>query len=64
MKKVTINIKAKFGSKFQEQFAGDSLLGMIKAWETYVRNAHKKNEVEALIDDSPALHLVWFEWKK
>lgn len=64
MKTVKIQIDADFGSKFQEQFARDSLMAQLKAWRIFLNNAHKKNDVDIEIDEVPIQNLEWFNWRK
>jgi len=64
MKEIKIEINGKFGSKFQEQFARDSLMGILKAWKSFVSNAHKKNDICIEINNSNINHLEWFDWHK
>lgn len=51
MKTIEIEISGKFGSKFQEKFAIDSLLGILRAWGNFVKNTHKDNEVSISLTD-------------
>jgi len=64
MKKVTIEVSAKFGSKFQEHVARDSLFMALKTWRLFVHGNHKKNEIELKINGVPIQHLEFFFWNK
>lgn len=64
MKEVTIKISAKFGSKFQEQFARDSLMAVFRSWRTFLNTTNKKNEVNIEINGQNIRHLDWFNWQK
>ena len=62
MKKATIEIRAKFGSKFQEQFARDSLFATLKAWRQFLENNHNKNDVLVVINGDNIKRMDWFVW--
>lgn len=64
MKTVKIEISGKFGSKFQEQFARDSLMGILKAWKNFLHSAHRKNEITIEINGSDSNVLDFFDWHK
>lgn len=63
MKKATIEINAKFGSKFQEQFARDCLLAILKAFKYQVNNSHARNKVEVEINGDSVNILDFFNWE-
>lgn len=63
MKKTKIEIRAKFGSKFQEQFARDSLFGVLKAWKSYLDYSHKNNDVLVVINGNSVNNLDFFNWE-
>lgn len=50
-----------FGSKFQRKFAFDTLLIMLKAWESYLKVSHKKNHIKVELDGIDINNLEWLE---
>lgn len=64
MKQVNIHIETSFGSKFQEQFARDTLLNVLKAWRSFCINSHQKNKITVEIDGAAIQHLDWFNFRK
>ena len=63
MKKATIEIRAKFGSKFQQQFARDSLFSLLEGWKHFLDNQHKENDVLVIINEQSIKTLQWFDWE-
>lgn len=64
MKRKTISIGAEFGSKFQEEFAGNSLLIALKAWQSFLIGQHKKNKISVEVGDGNFLQDIdSFEWE-
>lgn len=64
MKKASIEIRAKFGSKFQERFARDSLFTFLKGWRAFTTSTHKDNHIALKINGSHIGNLDWFNWDK
>lgn len=64
MKRVTIQISAQFGSKFQEYITRDSLMIILKTWKQFTQMTHKKNTVFIKINEQNINHLDWFSWQK
>ena len=64
MKQVKIEISAKFGSKFQEQFARDSLMATLRSWQTFLNSAHKNTTVNIKINNALIQNLDWFNFEK
>lgn len=64
MKKADIEIEVKFGSKFQEKFARDSLFAALKTWKEFVVFAHQGNSVQIKINGDLIHHLDFFNWEK
>lgn len=64
MKKATIEIQAKFGSKFQEQFAQDFLCSTLKAYLSFLIHSHKGNDMTIKINGDNIEDLDWFNWEQ
>jgi hypothetical protein len=64
MKELNINIKVKFGSRFQEICGRDTLMASLKSWVSFVQWANKKNLVKVEIDGNNLKYLDWFDFKK
>lgn len=62
MKETDINIEAKFGSKFQEHIARDTLMIALKTWRAFMHGNHNKNFVDISINGAKIQHLEWFNW--
>lgn len=64
MKKVTIEIIAKFGSKHQEQFSKNVIFSSLKAHKLYMQSSHKKNEIQIKINGDRIQNLSFFNWEE
>lgn len=64
MKKLTIEIEAKFGSKFQQSYAEEVLLIMLKSLTSQVNHLHKKNEIKININDVDVKNYVFIKFEE
>ena len=43
-RKLTVTIVARFGSGWQQEIQGNSLLVILNAWKSHMMSSHKKND--------------------